>query len=487
MKASIFSWKFTRRDEFLILLLSLLFRLFSLFYSGGFLHSDEIFQTVEQAHRIRYGYGIKPLEFRSEEYRDVIDWSWGERSYFLPFLLSFFDFLNPFGYSTLWFRLVVSLFSALIPFLVYKIGLEIYGREVALFSGLVATFWWDLLYFSSRTLSTPFATPFLFLSIYFALKKKVNPFLSGIFLGIAFMIRFAVLVAFLPLLLFFKKGKSGLLSGFLLMLLLQGLIDAVTWGEFLHSPLEFIRFNFFGKGAELFGVKPFHYYLVALLDHLGPLFLVALPYSLYASVFGRYREKLLCDILFLSLLLFSCVAHKEFRFIFFLVPILLLFFSKGLYALLRKFSLRKEYFKLVFFVFIISFWLGSKFNWSPKKDLCSAMEFVGKQDDLKSLLIFETWSETCGYFCLHKNVPIYFFPAQADWTPEINEVKNLTYLRQLIREEVNYVICTGEKSQSILDFEGEAGLDVLELCLNETSLHFAEFKRFGRAIILKRK
>jgi len=451
------------------------------------LHSDEIFQTVEQAHRIRYGYGIRPFEFRSREFKDVVDWSWGERSYFFPLLLSFLDLLNPFRYSTIWFRFVASLFSALVPLLMYKIGLEIYGKKVALFSGVVATFWWELLYFSSRTLSTPFATPFLLLSIYFALRKKANPFLSGVFLGIAFMVRFTVLVVLPPLLLFLGRKMTGLMSGLLLMLLFQGLLDVVTWGGFLHSPLEFIRYNFFGEGTKLFGEEPIEYYLVSLLNHLGPLSLVAFPYSAYASTLGNRKEKLLSDIFFLSLLFFSWVPHKEFRFIFFLIPIFLLFFSRGFYLLLSKFSLRREYFKLIFFVFLVSLWLGSKLDWSPRKDLCSAMELVGKQEDLRSLLVFETWSETGGYTYLHRDVPIYFFPAQEIRLPEINEVEDLPSLRKLLEGEVNYVICTSEKSEFLMNFEERVGQDVLKICLNETSPYFEEFKRIGNTIILKRK
>lgn len=486
-KRTISTWKFMRRDEpiLIILSLSLVFRLIALFCSGGFLHSDEIFQTVEQAHRISYGYGIVPSEFLGEEYAHLTNKSWGERSFFFPLVLSFFDSLNPFGHSVLWLRFLLSLFSVFIPLLIYKIGLEVYDQEVAFFAGLMASFWWELLYFSSRTLSTPFATPFLLASIYYATRREPNPFLSGIFLGIAFMVRFPTLLVLIPALFYLGKGSVKFLSGLFLVFLLQGLLDLFTWGIFLHSPVEFLRYNFFGEGSYLFGEEPFTFYLVKFAEHWGPLILLALPYLVYAAVFGTREEKFLSDAFLIPLFFFSWVPHKEYRFVFFLVPFLILFFSRALIISLKKSKVRHH--RVLALLFVFSLALSLNQNWSPKKDLCSAMEFVGKQDDLKSLLVFDTWSETCGYSYLHKRVPIYFFPAQDEFLPGVNEVANLTYLRRLIREEVNYVICTSEKSGTVLDFEANTGLNVTEICLNETSPYFEEFKRIGSSIILRRR
>ncbi|RLG16010.1 hypothetical protein DRN62_04200, partial [Nanoarchaeota archaeon] len=299
--------------------------------------------------------------------------------------------------------------------------------------------------------------------------------------------RFPTLIISAPILFFLGEKSPGFLLGLLLALTFQGFLDLFTWGGFFHSPIEFTYYNFFGEGSYLFGEEPSEFYLVHLASHWGPLILVSLPYAIYAGVFGTRKEKLLSDSILLPLFLFSLVSHKEYRFIFFLIPPLILFFSRGLFLFLKKFKAKKEYLRVLLFVFILSLALSLGRNWSPKKDLCSAMELVGKQDDLKSLLVFETWSETCGYSYLHKDVPLYFFPAQDQWLPKINEVRNLTYLRQLVREEVNYIICTSEKSGTILDFEANTGLNVTEICLKETSPYFEEFKRIGNTIILRRR
>ena len=62
---------------FLLCAIALSLRLYFAFASPNLAHPDEIFQNQEQAHRLVYGYGIVPWEFRE-----------GVRSWILPGLLA---------------------------------------------------------------------------------------------------------------------------------------------------------------------------------------------------------------------------------------------------------------------------------------------------------------------------------------------------------------------------------------------------------------
>src|SRR5258708_28447258 len=63
---------------FFLCAIAIALRLYFAFASPSIAHPDEIFQNQEQAHRLVYGYGIVPWEFRE-----------GVRSWILPGLLAF--------------------------------------------------------------------------------------------------------------------------------------------------------------------------------------------------------------------------------------------------------------------------------------------------------------------------------------------------------------------------------------------------------------
>src|SRR5579872_5069734 len=70
-----------RRPAILLLAVcagALAIRLIVAFESPNIAHPDQIFQVLEQAHRLAYGYGVVPWEFRE-----------GVRSWILPGLFAF--------------------------------------------------------------------------------------------------------------------------------------------------------------------------------------------------------------------------------------------------------------------------------------------------------------------------------------------------------------------------------------------------------------
>ena len=109
-------------------------------------HPDENFQLFEQAHRIAFGYGVVPWEFRD-----------GVRSPVLPYGLAALFWLgdkivgSPEGYLALT-RLTLAVISLIAVAAAYRMGART-STTHALLAGLVAGTWFELVYFASRPLT----------------------------------------------------------------------------------------------------------------------------------------------------------------------------------------------------------------------------------------------------------------------------------------------------------------------------------------------
>src|SRR5580700_9266325 len=142
------------RTLLILLALALLVRLAAIVVFPGLHHPDENFQLLEQAHRIAFGYGVVPWEFRD-----------GIRSPVLPYVLAALFWLGerlvggPEGYLFV-ARSALAAISLLGVAAVYRMGQRV-SRTHALMAALVAATWFELVYFAGRPLTEAVATTFL--------------------------------------------------------------------------------------------------------------------------------------------------------------------------------------------------------------------------------------------------------------------------------------------------------------------------------------
>ena len=131
----------------------------------GIHYPDEIMQSLEQAHRLVFGNGLVPWEFRD-----------GARSWLLPALLAapmwLGDALAP---ETGAYRLLAQALVAALSASTVVIGLlwaRKHGIRHAVLAAVVLCTWFELVYFGARALGEVVASAFLFTGVYLCAERE---------------------------------------------------------------------------------------------------------------------------------------------------------------------------------------------------------------------------------------------------------------------------------------------------------------------------
>ncbi|MHA2224669.1 MAG: hypothetical protein ACXAC8_05670 [Candidatus Hodarchaeales archaeon] len=354
-------------------------RLFLAVNSGGMVHPDEIYQSLEIAHDMKYGFGFIPWEFKIPENPGD---DGAARSYLFPLLFFYIfelceAFGIPYGYDgTL---TVVRIFSAsyctlLIP-IIYFFSKELLPPQkpphlFSLFATFLVTIWFQFPFFGIRTITNSFVTPIIFGALYLHLyttnRKKnastlkfiFSEFFAGILLGLACSLRMDSVVFFAPFFILRHQNNRRMIAqyiqifiGFVTMFFIQGMNDLHFYGTFLASPINWFIFNILEAKSSIFGVQPFFYYFGVVL--MKPFYSVLFAILVGMLIFriqkilhkqeGSIQDKWFFATLelliwfFMSIVVMSLVEHKEERFIFSLFPVIMILFAAAL----------KEYFILI--------------------------------------------------------------------------------------------------------------------------------------------
>ena len=387
----------------LLALAALATRIYALSATKGFLHPDNLYQIVEPAHIRVFGYGIVPWEF-----------VYGIRSWLQPLLVSMvFKLGMAFGITGIeqlifLSRCLMILASLALLYVVYETGLTLYNRTVGLYSLFFAVFsgmlWLWSADVNAHIPSTLYTTAALLL-FYGGWREGSGRhyFISGLALGVAFMFRFDSLLFIIPLSLFTvwsrRFVKTGYFaSGLILALLLQGVLDYLTWGSFMHSPLAFIDHNLLQNKSSIFGRAPMFFYLLVLCIHMPCLFLLT-----YA-VEKRDETGFLLLNAAAFFIAYSLVAHKEMRF---MMPVLPLFFvlaGRGLERAVEMYG-RAILYGMAALTVALSLVLLAGFQWQAQYGFSEGIRYVGRQPDATGVAYTRSWFHNGVYTSLHKPIP----------------------------------------------------------------------------------
>lgn len=136
----------------------------------------------------------------------VLGWQWTDFwNPHKPILLSWMAI--PFyliGIGEIGIRIFIMLFSLFGVYMTYLVGKEYFNKKIGLIAAFLMSFFWVALFFTPRILTDLPASALLLVSLYYFSKgyiKKENPkyiWLSGLFLGITFLMRVSVGIMIVP-------------------------------------------------------------------------------------------------------------------------------------------------------------------------------------------------------------------------------------------------------------------------------------------------
>jgi len=432
-----------------IFTLSLLVRIYASATSIAQVYPDEIYQTLEPAHKLVFGRGITYWEFK-----------YGARSWFFPGILAgVYKILDLIGVRdplsiNIGIKIFLSIFNSLAVSVVYLLFRrhDLTKKEAFLFTLPLAASYL-VSYISARTLTESASLPFMVFAVYFAsnyienerIKELVFAFFAA---GIAFMIRFqtGVFAFGLAVALFLtarKRFRASLIFGFgfLGMMVIQGILDIFTWGSFFKSAITYFDYNVLRGVANKHGISPWYFYLVDFVKTFHPITLAAAVLTMIAGVVDFRKNRQIFLFFFPFLLFFivhSAIGHKEPRFVFACYFAVLVLSAEFFAFLCRKYAGKREnaaLFLSIFLLFSLDAFTHIKYAPLWNHSATSVDNFYGNDRGVKKVFggVLETEAElgrikdlkrayffgipqiwTGGYAYFHKNAPILFVSRPED-------------------------------------------------------------------------
>ena len=313
-----------RAWKFLLLVIVLAFAVrATIALCGDFvLHPDEIMQYLEPAHRLVFGNGVTYWEF-----------FYGARAWLVPGLVAgVLAVFNAVGLGEpFWYvggvKLVFCAVSLLIPVGMYFFARRHFGEASARVALLAGAFWYELVGFAHKPMTEFVATALLMALLMLCVRSSVDRGRTVWLVALVAVLIAAVRLQYAPLALLLlgvfylrtaKKVHLAVAAG--IFLLAVGVFDAITWdGGLFHSYITNIRFNLVIDAGRA-GESPGYQFLWWLL--LASIGLSALCMVIALRDVRRYG--FLLAMVVLVLLIHSAQAHKEYRFVFAVVPLWLL-------------------------------------------------------------------------------------------------------------------------------------------------------------------
>lgn len=410
------------RYLWIILVVALVLRLALFLLVPSMYYPDEIFQSQEAGHRLAYGYGVIPWEFHL-----------GARSWVLPGVIAGImkctEWLSS-GSSGYIFGICLffSLLSLTVVWFSYSWCRHHLGMKYALLAGFTTAVWYELVHFGPRTLSEVVAGNLFLPAIYLGSlepqgqrESKGRLFLAGAFLGLTLSLRiqFAPAVLLTGLWIVWRSWKVRWLpvvAGAGIVILFFGLVDAVTWSYPFQSFYVYFSENLLHHRAAQFGTSPWYFFFTGLFFHSWPMLLFAL--------IGVRRSPILGWICLAILIPHLFIAHKEYRFIYPVLPLMLTLAAIGIVDSLRFLEQKTKSFLpqwanlplAASFVLVCSF-LFARHDPDLRTDRGELLAFnrlsVDDQACGVAVLELDTY-RTGGYTHLHRPIPIFVFHSFSD-------------------------------------------------------------------------
>ena len=387
------------------------------------LYLDEIYQSLEQAHRVLYGIGWLPWEYK-----------YGMRSWFLPgaltVLIKFFDLVT----GSHWPATVILTKVSLAIFAVGGIAAAVYyaHRIGGSWAAVICAAWCAVfpmsLFSSHRVLTSGLSGTLLMVVLALHLSPtRRNQFYAGLVSGIAFLVRYqsGLFLVVIGLVLLARRRHHEFVAYFVgatTVVFAGGMIDWISWGVPFHSIFMYLHFNLFLGGAgKLFGNMETTFYAQKLVSMLGWPGVILLGVGL---VLGARRALTATAVVGAYLIALTLLSHKEARFLLHCIPAAVAVASIGwahLPAIGNRAPIRMSIVIMIlgtttYHVSLMKFSnVQGRFYvqragwslWSGGNDVNEALLAAGQQEDLCGIAIrMRSRYNDGGYFYLHRAVPL---------------------------------------------------------------------------------
>lgn len=302
----------------------------------GLYWPDEIYQSLEPAHRLVFGYGMVPWEFIE-----------GARTWALPGLVAGLMWLargmgldSPGGYLGV-VKGAFALMGTATAWGSYRLARSQGAGPLAATAGASLMALASVpVYFAPRAMSENAAALPVVLGLALALAPGASRralVVGASLLGLAVLLRLqsGVFCAGLVALLAARRQwrAAGLALGVLAVWAgLFGLLDKLTWGNWFHSARVYLEFNLINEGGKHWGVAPFSYYTRTLRNSMPGI-------SALVGVLGLlalWRARGLAALVLAFFLLHASQPHKELRFLVPVLPLLAALAAVGLEVVLSR-------------------------------------------------------------------------------------------------------------------------------------------------------
>ncbi|WP_082102083.1 hypothetical protein [Devosia psychrophila] len=383
---------------------------------GQFIHHpDEIFQTIEQSHRVVFGYGLVPWE-----YVEGIRW-WGLPLFLsLPMRVASWFGGGPDVYMPAIHIMVAAISVLPFPYLFVVLSRR-FGGLIAALSCAIPMFWYENIALSSNTLSDSISAPFLGLCaiLPFAIRWSWRSLVvwTGL-LVLTFSLRFHLapalaVIAISAWVLMSARDKKLSLIFVGLWLLVVAVFDMATglW-PFQHVWLNLWR-NIFDGVAATFGTSPWYTYLESMVFNWGAVAGGVGAGIVLVTIRQHWRLTLPAILVVLA---FSFIGHKEYRFYFPATLLMTIAMAWAVAYLARSIATDIQPRGLA--------WIGTLFPvlvcaviaipnqarfqilfQQQEDNEIAAMRYLAQQDDLCGVITSELIWYTAGYVYLHRDVP----------------------------------------------------------------------------------
>jgi GPI mannosyltransferase 3 len=371
---------------------------------------DEYYQSLEPAHRAVFGYGWQAWEFLE-----------GARHWTLP------GFVAALMQVSTWLSLpylrvievTFCLAGSATAWAVWKLARAQGASErSAAIAATVFSVMGLAVFIAPRAMGEALsALPItLAFALLFAAPTRGKVVLVGVLLSVAVALRLQnglfCIGALVVLLRTDRRLMAWLFTVLVVGAVVYGLVDRLTWGTWFHSARVYLQFNLIEGRASSFGTSPFLHYLTAFVTSE----LTFIPLVLLTAL-GFKRRPEVPVMALVVLLVHSFIPHKELRFLFPLVPLLVAQAALGLDLVKPWVQVALPVMALVSLALLPTLTFGRLGIVDPPR-ATSAIDFggpenrllvrAGKLDDVCGLRIesIQNW-RTGGFAYFHKRVPLY--------------------------------------------------------------------------------
>jgi hypothetical protein len=418
-----------------ILLLAIGLRLVPRVFAPTINWADEIFQTIEPAHRLIYGYGLVPWEFQL-----------GMRSWLLPGIIAaLIEMVRPIGDGPDYYLPAIATAFALLasaPVLCCFLWCRRWhGLAAAFVAAAVVATAPELAYFGARTLTEVVAAHLLVIACYliepgYPVNSRRRLFAAGILFTLICLLRVHLAPAVAAVVIWSAWGTwrtrfPAILAGGVAALIFGAIFDWLTLGYPLASLWRNVLFNvLYGVSAD-FGTEAWNYYL---LGELG-VWAAGATFLALAVGLGARRLPIVLIAAVVIMLVHSGIGHKEYRFIYPAILLLTVLAGSGLAQLtswagqwLSEKGVQPRAAAAIAAGIVLGCWSFAAFNvWASEtlvqlrrldRDNLAAAAFAARIPGLCGIGLYgehgRDWGWYGGYTYLHRPVPMYWPADEAE-------------------------------------------------------------------------